>query len=608
MTSGLGSSPQKFQVDLAGMVDLLARNMYSGTDVYIRELLQNGFDAITARKTASGTEGEQRIRFQIAGDTMMISDTGIGLTHEQTAQLLATIGASSKRDDFGFARGDFLGRFGIGLLSCFMVSNEIVVYSHTAAKPAEIAIWRGYANGTWEATSCSHADLPQQVAAELPNPCGTTIVLTQNPGESYFLPARIHHLVHRFGAYLPVDIEVTDQPTKLALTALDAPWQASVDWSMAWCEQEFGFTPFAAIKFNVPATSTTGVAFVVPQGTSPGANLRHHVYVHGMLCSTNLQDLVPNWAYFVRVVLNTEGLTPTASREDLIRDDDFYTVQEFIGEAVKAWLVELKDNEPDLFSEFMSHNLVALKSVLATQPDLREAILPAIPFETSKGFQTLDEVARSGQIRYTATSGDFRALATVAAANDLTVVNCGYAFDQEIIQALARDRPELDIACVTPADVLGVLEELTPAEAVDYFSLQLVAEQALGEAEVELVVRRFYPETVPALLLPDAEQATAALEQQAQQLDHLPAAWDGLLAQLNADPTGRPEARKPQLVVNANAAVIRQLAACPNDELIVTALRAYYVQQLLQQGTALSGPAVQWSATMFDELIRASLE
>ena len=42
------SSEEKFRVDLGGIVELLSRNLYSGSDVYLRELLQNGVDAITA--------------------------------------------------------------------------------------------------------------------------------------------------------------------------------------------------------------------------------------------------------------------------------------------------------------------------------------------------------------------------------------------------------------------------------------------------------------------------------------------------------------------------------------------------------------------------------
>ena len=49
-TPGGGSAAQNFQVDLAGLVDLLSRNLYSGPQVFVRELLQNGTDAISARR------------------------------------------------------------------------------------------------------------------------------------------------------------------------------------------------------------------------------------------------------------------------------------------------------------------------------------------------------------------------------------------------------------------------------------------------------------------------------------------------------------------------------------------------------------------------------
>ena len=49
-TSDAGSASQNFQVDLAGLVELLSRNLYSGPQVFVRELLQNGTDAISVRR------------------------------------------------------------------------------------------------------------------------------------------------------------------------------------------------------------------------------------------------------------------------------------------------------------------------------------------------------------------------------------------------------------------------------------------------------------------------------------------------------------------------------------------------------------------------------
>ena len=120
-----------FQVDLRGMVDLLSRNLYSGPRVYIRELLQNGLDAIEAR-SALDPDCPRRVTITIEGRTLKCRDSGIGLTEEEAAGLLSTIGASSKRDELGMARSDFLGQFGIGMLSCFMISDSITVYSRSA--------------------------------------------------------------------------------------------------------------------------------------------------------------------------------------------------------------------------------------------------------------------------------------------------------------------------------------------------------------------------------------------------------------------------------------------------------------------------------------------
>src|SRR5215470_13746349 len=54
-------SPHTFQVDLRGLVDLLSHHLYSSPKVYLRELLQNAVDAITARR-AEQPDAPARVR------------------------------------------------------------------------------------------------------------------------------------------------------------------------------------------------------------------------------------------------------------------------------------------------------------------------------------------------------------------------------------------------------------------------------------------------------------------------------------------------------------------------------------------------------------------
>src|SRR4051812_10975159 len=114
-------SSRTFQVDLRGVVDLLSHHLYASPRVYVRELLQNAVDAITARRATEPSAPAQVWIESSPDGGVRVSDTGVGLTEEQVHELLATIGRSSKRDELGFARHEFLGQFGIGLLSCFLV-------------------------------------------------------------------------------------------------------------------------------------------------------------------------------------------------------------------------------------------------------------------------------------------------------------------------------------------------------------------------------------------------------------------------------------------------------------------------------------------------------
>ena len=153
---------QAFQVDLHGVVDLLARHLYSGPRVYVRELLQNGVDAITARRALDpGCPATVRLR-PLADGSLAVVDSGVGLTRAEAQELLATVGRSSKRDlDLGLGREEFLGQFGIGLLSAFMVADEIELVSRSAREPDAPAVrWRGHADGSYDLTELPGTDLP----------------------------------------------------------------------------------------------------------------------------------------------------------------------------------------------------------------------------------------------------------------------------------------------------------------------------------------------------------------------------------------------------------------------------------------------------------------
>lgn len=73
---------ETFRVDLRGLVDLLSQQLYASPRVYVRELLQNAVDAITAAQGTDSTSGTVLIEpLEATGNgTLRITDDGIGLT------------------------------------------------------------------------------------------------------------------------------------------------------------------------------------------------------------------------------------------------------------------------------------------------------------------------------------------------------------------------------------------------------------------------------------------------------------------------------------------------------------------------------------------------
>ena len=130
--------PSIFQVNLSGVLKVLSDSLYSSWEVFLRELIQNANDALTARKLL-GDNFTPSIDIEFFDNekekVFILKDNGIGLTEAEMNEFLSRIGSSSKSsaaDLINDSDDSFIGQFGIGLLSCFMVSDNIEVTSTSA--------------------------------------------------------------------------------------------------------------------------------------------------------------------------------------------------------------------------------------------------------------------------------------------------------------------------------------------------------------------------------------------------------------------------------------------------------------------------------------------
>ena len=583
------ASGRAFQVDLRGVVDLLARHLYSGPRVYVRELLQNGVDAITARR-AVDPDAPATVRLRPGDDgTLEVTDTGVGLTPAQAEELLATVGRSSKRDlDLGLGREEFLGQFGIGLLSAFMVADEIELVSRSAVDPdAPPVRWVGHADGRYDLTV-----LP----ADTPVPVGSTVRLRARRDTDHWLAAEtVVALAQEFGALLPVDVAVEVPLPGAEGTAWRRvsepvlPWRAQYADDderaaalAAYCERTLGFTPLAHVDLEVPLAGLSGVAFVLPTAVPPGAGSRHRVYLKRMLLGTQVEDLLPDWAFFVRCVVDTGVLRPTASREQLYTDDTLLAAQEALASQVRAWTVDTLTAGTPVSRQVVTTHHLALRSLAVVDDEVLELVAQVLPFETTDGMQTLAHVREHhGDVVHTTSVEDYRRIAPVARAQGMTVVNAGYVYDAELLGRLTR-RPGWRVRELQARDVAQVLEPLEPHRELAVLDQVQAAQHVVRPLDCDLVVRRFAPDQVPAVLLEDRDARHASdVRRTVAEADDL---WGGVLAGFGGD-TQEPARR---LVLNdTNPTVQRLLSAAPDDPVLAAGVRSLYVTAVLLAGEPL---------------------
>ncbi|WP_203841273.1 HSP90 family protein [Winogradskya humida] len=555
-----------FNVDLRGIVDLLSHHLYASPRVYVRELLQNAVDAITARRVLDpGAPGF--VRIETGGGILRVHDSGIGLTEQQVHELLATIGRSSKRDDLGFARHEFLGQFGIGLLSCFLVADEIRVSTRCGDAPA--VEWVGHSDGHYEVGE-------GEARAEQ----GTMVTLVPRRGAEHWLRREtVVELARLFGSMLPIAVSVDGESMTTAL----APWQRDGDESAggrrarleAYAEQVFGFRPFDVIDLDVPAAGLRGVAFVLPMPANPASRVAHRVYLKQMLLSESIEGLLPEWAFFVRCVVDTTELRPTASREALYEDGLLDQVRESLGGSLRGWLTALGRTDPRRLRLFLDVHHLGVKALAVHDDDMLRLIDQWWPFETNMGALTLAEFReRYGVVRFIASADEFRQLASVAAAQSIPVVNGGYVYDADLLRRLPGLGDGITTELLTANELAMRLDPLEPEAELAVRPFLTQAQRTLDPLGVEVLVRVFEPAGLPALYLLDSDTALQMdLRHGRDEADDL---WSSILGSFTTSADSRP-----QLVFNHRNPLVRRAVALGDEHLVALAVEGLYVQALL---------------------------
>ncbi len=502
----------RFKVNLGGMIEILSDHLYSSPDVYIRELLQNGADAITGRGKLQGAAVEGEVTLEVTeGRQLIFTDNGQGLTEEEIHQFLAIIGESSKRElEDKDLRTDYIGRFGIGLLSCFMVSDEICMVTKSCrSEDAPVLEWNGKPDGTYTIQRLDGQTAPEPEEARIKHMDGpgTKVILKAKDGMGhYFTREVIEHLLTYYGLLLPFPIFIRQDGEEKQINPTYLPWEGRATNKqelMLFGQMIFGEQFFDCVPFRSEEGNVSGVAYILNYTVLPSAKSSHRIYLKHMMLTEKGDNLIPDWAVFTKCIVHATDLRPTASREGFYVDKMLESAKEVIEDSLINYIDALAEGQPEQFTRFFKiHHLTLMSLALAT-PKLFERLIDYFEFDTTRGTMTGYDLRMSQEpLVYAPTREKYKQLSQLFFAQGKLLINVSYVHALDLLIQLGRVF-EKKVSPVEEWEIEDLMQDLSPDDQDEGFEFLKMANRILKSHDCRAELKYFSPAQQPTFYLID---------------------------------------------------------------------------------------------------------
>ena len=196
----------KIKISSENMMPIIKKWLYSDKDIFLREIVANGVDAITKHKKlvdmgeAQKDDAEYKINVFVdeSAKTLTVEDNGLGMTAEEVEKYITQIAFSGANDflqKYENASGDgIIGHFGLGFYSAYMVSSLVEIYTKSYKDEPGVK-WVSDGNATYKIEENEKAER------------GTKIVMHLAEGEEEFLKEyKIRELLTKYCSFMPYNI------------------------------------------------------------------------------------------------------------------------------------------------------------------------------------------------------------------------------------------------------------------------------------------------------------------------------------------------------------------------------------------------------------------
>ena len=403
---------KEFKAEAKKVMDLMINSIYTNKDIFLRELISNGSDAIDKlyyedlKSDKNVDKKDYYIEIIPNKDerSLTIRDTGIGMDEKDLEENLGTIAKSGteifKKEIESEDLNNLIGQFGVGFYSAFMVSKKIIVNTKKDDQAYK-----------WESENAESYEIEKSDKKE--NGTDITLFLKENTEDEnydiYLDQYKIKELVRKYSNYIryPIKMEVTksrktedstDEDPKYedykeveVLNSEIPIWKKSKkdltdeDYINFYKDQGFGFDdPLSWIHLNIEGTVEFRAIIYIPRKApfdfySKDYQKGLQLYSSGVKIKDRHEDLLEDEFSFAKGVVESDDISLNISRETLQETRELRFIAKQINNKIKSHLMDLMKNDREkyqiFFKEFGNNLKVSIYESFGAKKDRLEDLL-----------------------------------------------------------------------------------------------------------------------------------------------------------------------------------------------------------------------------------------
>ena len=398
----------QIQIHTENIFPIIKKAVYSGHEVFLRELVSNGVDAISKRRMASmagdcseGDAGVIQIKIDRSNKTLTISDNGIGMTADEVKRYINQVAFSSAEDFLEKYKQDseaIIGHFGLGFYSSFMVAERVEIATRSARPESPPVHWSCDGSPSYSLTE-GNRDQP-----------GTDIILHLLEDElEYLEPTRIKTLINTYCDFMAVPVQLEGE----TINKMNAPWRSSAkelkdqDYiDLYHYLYPFQGDPLLWVHLNTDYPySLQGILFFPKQtGRADWEKGEIKLYCNQVFVSDSIKEVVPRYLLPLRGVLDSPDIPLNVSRSALQTDRRVRSIGQFVSKKVADKLRDLKKDNPDEYAEAWDALAPFVKIGAMEDEKFSEQVSDLILFQTTAKKEDSEDLLEGNGRTYTTIS------------------------------------------------------------------------------------------------------------------------------------------------------------------------------------------------------------